>query len=239
MRTRLIYYIMVLAVLFATSTAHAQEVVVTDELIYDRTMGFMVAPEQYHIDDAKPCRNIQQVRWQNNLRIGYGVPSLISIMFSSGSVIGACDYCMPQYDFSDQLHDSRYYNTPTLMLQSLHAEYMRTINPWFSMGVKSTFAATWSSLYNAHTGELYMRNNSYAISALVSLRFEWLRRHSVQMYSGFGAGLAARIERANGALIPMLDLTLVGLSVGRGFYGFVEIGEGISGSFRGGFGLRF
>ena len=230
---------MVLAVLLAVSPLHAQEVVVTDQLIYDRTTGFMTAPDEYNIDDTEPRKNIQEVRWSNNLRVGYGVPSLISIMFSSGGIMGDCDCAMPQRDFGDTLHDVRYYNTPTLTLQSLYVEYMRTINPWFSMGVKGTFAAQWSSLYNAHTNELFIRNNSYAISALLNLRFEWLRRHSVQMYSGVGAGLAARIERANGALIPMFDLTLVGLSVGRSFYGFVEIGEGISGSLRGGFGVRF
>jgi hypothetical protein len=39
--------------------------------------------------------------------------------------------------------------------------------------------------------------------------------------------------------LPMLDLTYIGLNVGRSFYGFVEIGGGITGWGRVGLGVRF
>ena len=37
----------------------------------------------------------------------------------------------------------------------------------------------------------------------------------------------------------MADVALAGLKVGRGFYGFIEVGAGVGGSVRGGFGFRF
>jgi hypothetical protein len=37
----------------------------------------------------------------------------------------------------------------------------------------------------------------------------------------------------------MGDVALLGLKVGRSFYGFLEIGAGVGGSVRGGFGVRF
>jgi hypothetical protein len=37
----------------------------------------------------------------------------------------------------------------------------------------------------------------------------------------------------------MVDAALVGLKIGKKFYGFIEIGAGVGGSARGGFGIRF
>lgn len=234
---RVYTYILLGIALLSSATLSAQ--IISDELVYDRITGYMAS--ESNIDtEAKPSKNIQHIRWKHNIRIGYGAPGIISWMFTHDAVPGAaCCDLPPIHSLREQIRNSRYYETAERYLHSLYAEYTTSINPWFSIGAKCTFAAKWLSEYDSHTHELFARHNAYDIGALLNMRFEWLRRESVQMYSTVGVGLAAHFERAEGRCLPMFDVTFVGLSVGRSFYGFVELGEGISGSLRGGFGVRF
>ncbi len=234
---RVYTYILLGIALLSSATLSAQ--IISDELVYDRITGYMTS--ESNIDtEAKPSKNIQHIRWKHNIRIGYGAPSIISWMFTHDAVPGAACCDLPLiHSLREQIRNNRYYETAERYLHSLYAEYTTSINPWFSIGAKCTFAAKWLSEYDSHTHELFARHNAYDIGALLNMRFEWLRRESVQMYSTVGVGLAAHFERAEGRCLPMFDVTFVGLSVGRSFYGFVELGEGISGSLRGGFGVRF
>lgn len=233
---RVYTYILLGIALLSSATLSAQ--IISDELVYDRITGYMAS--ESNIDtEAKPSKNIQHIRWKHNIRIGYGAPSITSWVFTQGVLPGACCDLPPIHSLREQIRNNRYYKTAERYLHSLYAEYTTSINPWFSIGAKCTFAAKWLSEYDSHTHELFARHNAYDIGALLNMRFEWLRRESVQMYSTVGVGLAAHFERAEGRCLPMFDVTFVGLSVGRSFYGFVELGEGISGSLRGGFGVRF
>lgn len=230
-------YILLGVALLSSVALSAQTI--SDELVYDRITGYMT--QGSNIDtEAKPSKNIQQIRWKHNIRIGYGAPSLTSWGFTHDGLFGVCCDGGPiNHPLHQRIRINRYYESAERYLHSLYAEYTTQINPWLAMGVKCTFAAKWLAEYDSHTHELFARHDAFDIAALYNLRFEWLRRESIQMYSTLGVGLAAHFERAEGRCIPMFDATFVGLSVGRSFYGFVELGGGISGSLRGGFGVRF
>lgn len=234
---RVYTYILLGIALLSSATLSAQ--IISDELVYNRITGYMTS--ESNIDtEAMPSKNIQHIRWKHNIRIGYGAPGITSWMFTHDGFSAVCCDLGPMHQtLREGIHNSRYHESAERYLHSLYAEYTTSINPWFSIGAKCTFAAKWLSEYDSHTHELFARHNAYDIGALLNMRFEWLRRESVQMYSTIGVGLAAHFERAKGRCLPMFDVTFVGLSVGRSFYGFVELGEGISGSLRGGFGIRF
>ena len=235
---RVYIYILLCVALLSSATLTAQSI--SDELVYNCITGYMTS--ESNIDkEAMPSKNIQQIRWKHNIRIGYGAPSITSWMFTHDGFPGVvcCDLGPMQQTLRERIHNSRYHESAERYLHSLYAEYTTSINPWFSIGAKCTFAAKWFAEYNSQTNELFARHNAYDIGALLNMRFEWLRHESVQMYSTIGVGLAAHFERAEGRYLPMFDATFVGLSVGRSFYGFVELGGGISGSLRGGFGVRF
>lgn len=232
---RVYIYIILGVALLSSATLSAQTI--SDELIYDRITGYMTSGS--NIDtEVKPSKNIQQIRWKHNIRIGYGAPSITSWAFTQDGIFEPYCYVGP-LSLREHIRDNRYYETAERYIHSLYVEYTTALNHWFSIGAKCTFAAKWFSEYDSHTHELFARHNAYDIGALLNMRFEWLRRDYVQMYSTVGVGLAAHFERAKGRCIPMFDATFVGLSVGRSFYGFVELGGGISGSLRGGFGVRF
>lgn len=219
-------------------SASAQEVV-TDYGVYNRVTGYIDYNRSSYEEPQRRGKNIPDIRWRHDIRIGYGAPSLTSEFFLTDTSFGYCDCWKMFKSFSDNIHDKRYPHGPTYKLSNLYFAYSYTIRPWFKFGFKSTFAGLWSERRHALTGEKLYSTTSYTTSALVDMRFEWLRRRNVQLYSSLGVGVAARIERANGVVIPMADVTLIGISVGRGLYGFIEIGEGISGSLRAGVGVRF
>ena len=105
--------------------------------------------------------------------------------------------------------------------------------------MKSTFAGIWQGVYDVCTDRHLYNEGVWNITAMVDARFSWLRLRNVEMYSSVAVGLCAHIEYCHGNLWPMCDVALVGLKIGRSFYGFVEIGAGVGGSVRGGLGVRF
>ena len=75
--------------------------------------------------------------------------------------------------------------------------------------------------------------------SIVNFRFEYLRRDVVQLYSGIGVGATERHDESYVVALPMIDVTYLGVTVGRNIYGFAELGGGINGCIRVGMGYKF
>lgn len=233
-----IYKYMVLVVaLFTAGVATAQEIV-DDRLIYDRITGYMATPDSAEQLSIKPSKNIQEIRWEHDLSIWYGAPGLVSEALI-GQINWGCGCDVGPLPFDNGLMDRRTYTGPLYQLTTLGMSYSKQLKPWLGLGAKASFGATWQNEYDVYTRQPIYNYNTYNIAAMLDVRFSWLRRDKVEMYSSIAAGLMAHVERANGGLTPMADVAFVGLRVGKAFYGFVEIGAGIGGSARGGFGIRF
>ena len=104
---------------------------------------------------------------------------------------------------------------------------------------------------------LYKEDNSHAwdewthlATATFNVKFYWLNRKWVRMYSGVGVGLgivstnagAENAEEAAGCstrLLPTFDLRLIGLTVGQKLYGRFEVGTLNAGLVSAGIGYRF
>lgn len=229
-----------LALLLATlvvGTAHAQEVV-SDQLIYNRVTGFMETNGHNEEYIVTPSKNIQTVRFGHDIRLSYGAPGLISMGLLDRLSFG-CGCDVGPQDLPSQIKNLRTYDGPTYMLANIGLSYSKQLRPWFALGAKGTFAATWQNTYDIFTNEKLYDNNCYLTSIMLESRFSWLRREKVELYSSIALGIVARIERMYGGIAPIFDTTLFGFSFGRALYGFVEIGGGIGGSARVGIGYRF
>lgn len=229
-----------LALLLATlvvGTAHAQEVV-SDQLIYNRVTGFMETNGHSEEYIVTPSKNIQTVRFEHDIRLSYGAPGLISMALLDRLSFG-CGCDIGPQDLPSQIKNLRTYDGPRYMLANIGLIYSKQLRPWFALGAKGTFAATWQNTYDIFTNEKLYDNNCYLTSIMLESRFSWLRREKVELYSSIALGIVARIERMNGGIAPIFDATLFGFSFGRALYGFVEIGGGIGGSARVGIGYRF
>lgn len=222
---------------FMATTAMAQEVV-TDQLIYDRVTGYMANSESVEQGAIKSSKNLQTIRWEHDITLWYGAPGLVSELLLDKVVFG-CGCDIGPLPFPNELQELRTYTGPMYQLSTLGLSYSKQVKPWLGVGAKATFAATWQKEYDTYTNAPLYNYDTYNIAALLDFRFSWLRREKVEMYSSIGIGLMAHIERANGGLTPMADVALIGLKIGKRFYGFVEVGAGVGGSARGGFGIRF
>lgn len=87
----------------------------------------------------------------------------------------------------------------------------------------------------------YYNYNSFTLMPLV--RFAWLRRGIVQLYSGVGLGLnVAHAEEPQYRYYEgtiAYDVTFFGMSVGRNLFGYVDVGSGQRGVVSVGIGYRF
>lgn len=227
------YIVACIAMLCALQQLSAQETVITDQLIYDRVSGYMVS------GDVELSQMTENIRWNNDITLWYGAPGFISEGLLGNLFYGIMYDEDINMSVSERLNDLRINRGPRYKFSTIGLSYARQLRPWFSLGVKSTFAAIWEYKYDVFTNERLYDDNVYNISAMFDARFSWLRRHSVEMYSSVALGLCAHVERQFGGLWPMGDVALLGLKVGRSFYGFLEIGVGVGGSVRGGFGVRF
>jgi hypothetical protein len=216
------------------SKANAQEL--SHEEAYRRAS--YITTYKYEEDEY---RKGDTIRWRHNIRLTFGSPSAIQSLFLDGIMDNLEEINRPQErpTASDKLAEYRYYTTPTYMITPISLEYNYYVKKWLSIGGRATFTALYNEVRNIATEEKLYSNGSYGVGLILNLRFEYLRREYVQLYSTVGLGLAARFQYNRGILIPMYDFTYFGISVGKGFYGFAEIGAGLSGCARAGFGFRF
>lgn len=136
------------------------------------------------------------------------------------------------------------------VLPVFRAEYGYNVLSWLNLGAGVNYS------YGSYS-MLYKEDNSYAwdtethlATITFNVKFYWLNRKWVRMYSGIGVGLAvvnsnAGAENADGAaiystsLMPAIDLRLIGLTVGQKLYGRFEVGTLSSGLVTAGIGYRF
>ncbi len=108
--------------------------------------------------------------------------------------------------------------------------------------------ATWTTGYEHVTSTVdhsrvdTFNYNNFTFMPVV--RFAWLNRGIVQLYSGVGLG--ATYEKYDDTLSSWVrgyhaayDVTFIGITVGRKWFGYFDIGAGNRGVISAGFGYRF
>lgn len=173
------------------------------------------------------------------LQLGIGAPSLVQMMlFGFAYGVDTDEQPMPS-NFSEELAVYRYYWDKEYMFNAINVEYGTKIRDWLALGVKGYVGFLTRARRHDVTDELLYRSSNVATSAIFNVRFDYLRREWVTLYSSLGVGVAALIEHSYSEVFPMYDIALVGLDVGKRFYGYLELGTGVCGSLRVGVGVRF
>ncbi|MBO7199175.1 MAG: hypothetical protein J6V26_03990 [Alistipes sp.] len=125
-------------------------------------------------------------------------------------------------------------------------DYGYKINEWFSVGGCAAWTAGLCNLYDNQTLEHWDTIHVDYLSLMPTVRFTWLRRSIVELYSSMGitAGIEHWIHYTNGkqhTYRPYLsyDVKPLGISIGRKWYGFMETGYGARGILNVGVGHQF
>lgn len=119
----------------------------------------------------------------------------------------------------------------------------RWYKDWLYFGGALVWSGGFSGIYDYSA---YKRVDTYSYnsySLLPVVRFAWLRRGIVQLYSGLGFGLSvAHFDRPTSVGVDVnaaFDVTFIGISVGRNLFGYFDISGGSRGAISLGVGYRF
>lgn len=136
------------------------------------------------------------------------------------------------------------------ILPAFRAEYGYNVLSWLNLGAGINYSySSYSMLYKDDKSYAW-DTGTHLATMTFNVKFYWLNRERVRMYSGVGVGLAvvnsnAGAENADEAavystsLMPAIDIRLVGLTVGQKLYGRFEVGTLSSGLITAGIGYRF
>ncbi len=187
--------------------------------------------------------NVSQLpsqRYKNTLSIGYGVlfGALYIPLFD---LYDKVYYNDKAYDtsLSSQLADDRYYWGAERAFTGISIDYNYRMKRWFAIGAKGVVSLKSRAKRHIGTNEVLYRDNTLLVSALLNMRFDWLNRKIVTMYSSLGLGIVSHMDYYETYVLPMYDAAWIGITVGQRLYGYAELGGGIGGLFRVGLGYRF
>ena len=185
----------------------------------------------YVVEPVKP-RNERK----HNFRLGVGSPGLLPIYATKGALKEATE--QSGRTMSDGLASYRYYWDDIQYLPFFTLEYSYCAAHWVSVGAKFSALSYYRDRRHFKTDERVMTAHSTTISAMFDVRFTYLNRQYVQLYSGLGLGIRSSfgVERSTGF---SYDITWFGLSAGDSVFGFFELGGGYGGVLRAGIGYRF
>lgn len=143
------------------------------------------------------------------------------------------------------------YDRPTnSILGNLHwytinGDYGYWFRRWLYVGGVASWTAGISRVWSVVDRSRMDAYNYNAITIMPIVRFAWLNHGIVQLYSGVGIGATAAIyERklsvpADVRLKMNFDVTFFGISVGKRWFGYFDIGAGARGTISAGAGYRF
>lgn len=179
---------------------------------------------------VKITRIIPQHVPKHDFRLGVGTPSAASIAVMDG---WGDDL---EFDLRDEMANADTYLSDQRFTGAYSLSYTYHAKRWLQWGGTVGFAAAVRSRLANDTGEKVRSANQYMVAVMPTVRFVYLNREKVQLYSSISLG--ALYGTATGWM-PWGDLTLFGCSFGRRLFGFAELGTGPFGWGRAGIGYRF
>lgn len=177
-------------------------------------------------------RTVPEFTPKHDIRVGVGTMSAVTSLLLDDW--GCCDCALP-HDFRSDMASTDIYLTPRYFVGNYSLSYTYHDRRWLQYGGKVVFGASTRWRKDSFTGEKIDNLSYYSLSVMPSVRFNWFYRDAVQLYSTISVGVITDFDE----VYPWGDLTLVGCSFGRKFFGFAEVGMGMAGWLRAGVGYRF
>ena len=196
----------------------------------------------WNLSAQKDTLSWKQTLKRHDIQIGIGDPILPAI--ATGHIKSHLDYYY-EPTASDWFSPDAYrcvFWTPNISVG-----YKYRLAKWFWLGATVSYTGLYDVYYDRITNKKVSSESDHIITIMPSVRFSWLNKEIVTLYSGLSVGYAIDIYHSN-YLYPrytdcehgaFFQLTAVGVHVGRKWYGFAEIGMGIQGFFQAGFGYNF
>ena len=187
----------------------------------------------------------QNSQLRHEIGISGGPISCYSAMIGVVSAI----FVLPIAAIGGKGMDLKYYGG-----YGLHYYYQ--VLPWLQVGVKTTAEAFAYVSYTDSTQKVIdSRSNIVLLNITPSVKFTYLNRPWVRLYSGIDVGLGivpsggssksssdsedGSSKSSSVGFYPALNITPIGVNVGKGFFGFVETNFGSDTFIKAGIGARW
>lgn len=172
---------------------------------------------------------------QHEVRVSVGISPLFS-MYN-----GLYDYLPSPY------YVPRIIDGPTYTTGALSVSYGYRFRRWFDLGLLFSYNCEYKRQFNALSGDYLHRKYQHNITIMPTIRFTWLNRKWVRMYSSLGMGMTINTTNTTGSggstdgnsYALAFQCSYLGLTVGRSLFGFAELGFGAKGVAIFGMGYRF
>lgn len=188
-----------------------------------------VGQAQDMYDNDLPCDGLPR----HEFHINYGCPYLIMNAFIT------C--CPDPYSYCDWLWDSdvHYRYADQHIVGTFTGGYLFRLQKWLWLGGEVGFSASYRNRYDVNTLLRNGRSSTLYISVLPMVRFSYLNRPHVHLYSGLSLGNMIILYSEHGTgessdpeIYPFVSghMTFFGVSFGgRNLRGTIETGWGIKG----------
>ncbi|MDL2308723.1 hypothetical protein LJC68_05585 [Bacteroidales bacterium OttesenSCG-928-B11] len=176
--------------------------------------------------------------YRHEFQFGLGDPS-----FSSQFVPDPC--CYGFYNNNTSWFANDEYVRWDVLTPVVTVQYKYRLKKWLWLGGMLSYHGSYFQRNDVLTDERIGVSRIHSIAIMPAVRFSWLNKKIVTLYSGVALGaafsFAVNEPRDCFNIDPyfVLQLTYVGVEVGKKWFGFAEIGTGYKGFASAGFGFRF
>lgn len=181
-------------------------------------------------DSIRITRIIPKWTPQHDFRFSIGTPSEVDDV-----ILHPYYWSYGHHEFEKLMEISDTYSGSRWFLGAYSFSYTYQPRRWFQFGGTVSVVATTQSRFDRFTNAKVETHNQYAVSIMPTLRFFYMNRDLVQLYSALSFGYVLSPKKS----VPYADVTVLGCSVGRNLFGFAEVGTGVAGGARIGIGYRF
>lgn len=185
----------------------------------------------------------RQVFPRNEFSIGIGDPAFASLQ--RGSIWDKLIYDR-WYNEGDDLNDwfsPAQYHTNYVATCPIFVGYMYRLRKFLWLGGSVSYMGVFGKVFDARDDSFLYNHTETQIAFLPTVRFSYLNKKYVTLYSGLSTGFLLNFEKNDGStnvyFHPTLQVTAFGVSAGRKFFGYTEIGWGYEGFITAGIGYRF
>lgn len=119
------------------------------------------------------------------------------------------------------------YQTPTYSTGVITAEASWFVRKWFTFSLTGGASLTWQGYRDAVTDKRTGTDVGVNLYIVPQARFNWVRRERVRMYSTIGLGGVIGITGDEFMAFPAIQLTPIGIEIGKKLYWFGEAGMGM------------
>lgn len=167
------------------------------------------------------------------------------VRLSAGAWPTTTDLSLPY--FINKIDRTRIYESPTYATGAFTLSYDYRFKRWFDLGLAVSYYGEFNTAYSNIDRSKLGNQEMQFISVMPVIRFTWLNRPLVRMYSSLGIGMTVKTEsrfaglqrRHSRETVLSAHATLFGIAVGRALFGYAEVGAGMQGALIAGIGYRF